>query len=93
MRRLSALMFGIVLGGGLVYCGFNFHLVRAADGWLMVPRTEVALGDAYVDIRQWGFADWRKHPALTRDMVKAGYGERVKSPAAATRENTAALTR
>ena len=79
MRRLSALMFGIALGGGLVYCGFNDHLVRADDGWLMVPRTTVALDDACIDIRQWGFADWRKHPTLTRDMLKAGYGERVKS--------------
>lgn len=79
MRRLSALLFGIALGGGLVYCGFNYHLVRAADGWLMVPRTTVALEDACVDIRKWGFADWRKHPALTRDMFKAGYGDRVKS--------------
>ncbi len=79
MRRLSAVLFGIVFGGSLVYCGFNYHFVRANDGWLMVPRTTVALDDACVDIRQWGFADWRKHPTLTRDMLQAGYGNRVTS--------------
>ena len=79
MRRLSALLFGIAFGGGLVYFGFNFHLVRANDGWLMVPRTAVALDDACVDIRQWDFNDWRKHPKLSRDMLKAGYGNRIRS--------------
>ncbi len=79
MRRLSALFFGILLGGVLVYGGFNYHLVRANDGYLVVGRTSVALEDAYVDIRNWGFSDWRKHPTLTRDMLKAGHGERVKA--------------
>ena len=79
MRRLSALLFGILLGGVFVYGGFNYHLVRANDGYLVVSRTRVALDDAYVDIRNWGFSDWRKHPTLTRDMLQAGHGERVKA--------------
>ncbi len=53
MRRLSALLFGIAIGGGLVDGGFNDPLVRADDGWRMVPRTTIAPDDAGVDIRQW----------------------------------------
>lgn len=93
MRRLRALLFGIALGGGLVYFGFNFHLVRAQDGWLMVPRTSVALEDACVDVRKWGAADWRKHPALTRDMFKAGYGDKVAASIQDEALNKLGLTR
>lgn len=78
MRRLKALLLGIALGGGLVYFGFNYHLVRAADSWLIVPRVEVALRDACVDIRSWKLDDWRKHPELTRDMLRAGHGTRIQ---------------
>jgi hypothetical protein len=78
MRRLSALLLGIALGGGFACFTFYYHLVRASDRWLVVPRTKVALQDAVVDIRSWGIAEWARRPQLARDMFKAGYGERVK---------------
>jgi hypothetical protein len=79
MRRFTALISGVLIGGVLVYAGFNYHLVRAHDGFLVVSRTQVALEDAYVDIRNWGITDWRKHPTLTRNMLKSGHAERVKA--------------
>lgn len=79
MRRLSALFVGIVLGGGIVYFGFNFHLIRAQSGWIVVSKSNAALSDACVDIRNWKLADWRAHPDLARNMIKAGYSDTVKA--------------
>jgi len=79
MRRLSALFVGVLLGAGLVCFGFNYHLVRANDGWLIVSRSKASLDDAIVDIRSWGFREWQKHPEFTKDMLNGGHGERVKS--------------
>lgn len=79
MRRLLLLLSGALLGGAFVYAAFQYHVVRTADGVLLVPKTQAAFELPYRDIRDWSAADWAGHPALARAMIAAGHGEFVQS--------------
>ncbi|MDA0834692.1 MAG: hypothetical protein O2955_05470 [Planctomycetota bacterium] len=77
MRRLISMIFGMLVGGGIVYAGFYYHLVRTSEKWLIVPRKNVAFEDPYVDMRTWKPDDWAKHQQFAKDMIAAGHGELV----------------
>lgn len=79
MVRLFALLLGIAFGGAVMYVGFQYHTVRTADRILLVPKLQTALDEFYVDIRDWGYKEWKDHPTLARAMVSAGHGEIVES--------------
>jgi hypothetical protein len=72
MRRFSVLLLGIMLGGGLVYTAFHYHVVRTADEWLLVPKRQAAFSDAYADVRQWSLNEWRRHPDLVQALLAKG---------------------
>ena len=80
MRKLLAALFCMMLGGGLVYFAFQYHLVRAADEYTLVPKVSAGLADTYVDVRSWDAAEWRRHPALIRALVKEGRSDLVVAP-------------
>lgn len=82
MRRIFTLCFGVVLGCGLMYMGFQYHLVRTSDEYLLVPKKQTALRDAYVDVRGWTHNDWKEHQELVRDLSAAGHGRIVSSSVA-----------
>ena len=77
MRRLMAAVFGMILGGGLVYFAFQYHLVRTEDEVLVVPKREASLVDPYADVRRWRAADWNQHPELVDALVKYGRSDLV----------------
>jgi hypothetical protein len=81
MNRLIVFLFGAICGGGAASCVYTCHIVQTKDAWLIVPRAGVNVNDIYVDVRQWSLADWRKHPDLARDMLKAGHAEVIKEQA------------
>ena len=78
IRRLTGVLLGVILGGGIVFCAFQFHLVRTVDTWLFVPKPQASLGDAYVDIRNWTAVDWTEHPAFARALMEHGRGDLVQ---------------
>ena len=80
MRRLCLLVFGVLIGGGLVYSAFHFHVVRASDEWLVVRKGKVELADFYVDIRQWSFQDWRSRSNLMHALMERGRGDLLVPP-------------
>lgn len=82
MRRLFAIVFGVILGGGLVYASFQYHLVRTGSGFLLVPKRQAGLRDAYADVRQWTHHDWNEHRELVRNLIASGHGDIVSSSAA-----------
>jgi hypothetical protein len=82
MRKLLAALFCMMLGGGFVYLAFQYHLVRAADEYALVPKSSAGLVDTYVDVRSWDAAEWRRHPALVRALVKQGRSDLVVAPTA-----------
>jgi len=49
----------------------SFHVVRAKDGFHIVPKSVTSLKDPYVDIREFGFEDWQNHPELAADISRA----------------------
>jgi hypothetical protein len=71
MGRLGTLLLGMILGAGLVFGSLKYHTVRAADGFHFVPKADVTFAEAYVDIREFGPADWDNHRSLALALVKA----------------------
>jgi hypothetical protein len=62
----------MVLGGGLVWASFSFHVLRTPDGVACVLKQQPTQEDIYVDVREWTPAEWLKHPNLVRDVVHDG---------------------
>ena len=75
MRRLTTLLFGMALGGGLVFSAHHYHLVRTGKQFLLIPKIEVSLVDPYVDVRDWHLDDWEEHPELLAAMKDQGHGD------------------
>lgn len=71
MPRLGSFLGGLIVGGVAVYTGLKYHVVRANDGFHLVPKLQAQFDDAYVDIRQFGFEDWNKHRTLAVAMAQA----------------------
>ncbi len=85
MKGLILIAIGAAIGSSataMVYCN---HIVQTEHQWIVVPRAGVNVKDIYADVREWSLDDWRKHPELTRDMVKAGHAEIIQTGAV---ENT-----
>lgn len=80
MRRLAAVLLGVVLGGSAVYGAFHYHLVKTENDLLWVPKPQLSLKDVYVDVRGWGHDEWRRHPELVEAMVEGGHGELIAKP-------------
>ena len=75
MRRLTTLLFGMALGGGLVFSAHHYHLVRTGKQFLLIPKIDVSLVDPYVDSRKWHLDDWESHPELLEAMNEHGHGD------------------
>lgn len=71
MNRVSSFLMGAVIGGALVFGAVKFHLVRASEGFHLVPRLDSGLGDVYVDIRHFSLTDWSNHRALAAAIIRA----------------------
>jgi hypothetical protein len=82
MRRLSTFIFGMAVGGLLVYVALNYHLIHANDGVHMIPKVNATLAGAYVDIRQFGPGDWTERPEIAMAIFRAERGDLMGSAAA-----------
>jgi hypothetical protein len=87
MRRLSTFIFGMVVGGLLIYVALNFHVVKARDGMHLVPKVDAKLAEAYVDIRNFTPADWQQHPEVAMAIFRADRGDLLESAASDTLKN------
>jgi len=81
MRRFTGVLVGFILGAGSVLFLYNYHVVRAAEGVLVVPKPLNSLADPYCDIREWKAAEWEKHTALAGALVAHGRSDLVIAPA------------
>lgn len=82
MRRLPTFIFGMVVGGVLLYLALNYHLVRANDGMHLVPKVSATLADTYVDVRMYGPSDFLNHQQVVQALMKSGQGELLGNAAA-----------
>jgi len=71
MGRLIRRALVLIVVGGLVCGALNFHVVRANDGWYLVPKTKSTLADSYVDVRKFGISDWLEHRDLSTAILSA----------------------
>lgn len=81
MSRLGSILFGAVLGAGLVFGAFNYHVLRTAEGVEFVPKLTANFSDIYLDVRQYGVSDWADHEQVARAVVKSGKDHILKDSA------------
>ena len=77
MRRLFAVLFGVMIGGGLVFIAFEFHVVRTKETFYLVPKKQSGLADSYADIRSWKPAQWKEHSELAQNLTASGRGHLI----------------
>ncbi len=83
MKRLTALLIGILLGAAGMYCAFSAQVVHTGSEYLFVKKAHYSLDELfYADVSSWDAAEWAKHPTLQYDLISAGQGEVIKSPKA-----------
>ncbi|MCL4203071.1 MAG: hypothetical protein KJ000_11265 [Pirellulaceae bacterium] len=75
MGRLGAFVWGVVIGGALVYGAMSYHVINTQDGLKVVPKVTAGFADTYVDIRGFGLDDWTRHRALAMALIKADKAE------------------
>jgi len=61
---------GLVVGSGLMFGALTYHLVRADDGFHLVPKLEGGFGESYVDIREFTVRDWMDHRSLAAAIIR-----------------------
>lgn len=81
MSRLGSILFGVVLGAGLVYGALNYHVLRTTEGIEFVPKLSTNFSDTYLDVRQYGVSDWADHEQVARAVVKSGKDYLLKDSA------------
>ena len=68
---MSRLIFGMLLGGALVYGGMHYHVVRGQQGVFIVRKLESDLSALYTDIRDFTLQDWKSHPQLAAAIIQS----------------------
>jgi len=71
MKKFMNFVFGVAVGAAVMFVALKFHVVRAEDGFHMVPKTLAKLNSIYVDIREFTIADWDGHRELALDLANS----------------------
>ena len=82
MKSVWLFLGGLATGILLMMLSYEYHFVRSGEGFLVVPKTQSALKNIYVDIRGWSLEDWGDHPDVARALIQDGRSELVTSGAA-----------
>lgn len=71
MRRWITFGTGVLVGAVLIYLIMNFHVVRAKDGFHVLPKVNAQFASTYVDIRSFTVADWAANAEIAAAIVNA----------------------
>ena len=71
MGRISFFLAGLLVGALAMFTSLKYHVVRADDGFHLVPKMQSDFSEAYVDVRQFDSSDWNDHRELAVAVVKA----------------------
>ena len=88
MKKLLNFMFGAMVGAAVMFVALKFHVVRAEDGFHMVPKTLARLNSIYVDIREFTITDWDGHRELALDLANSRKAYLLEDAAKNTLNNT-----
>jgi hypothetical protein len=83
MSRLPSFLIGAAAGAALLFTAMNYHVMRAADGFHLVPKQPPRLSESFVDIRSFGMSEWASHPQLAAALVQSGKDYLLRDSAAA----------
>ncbi len=81
MKRWGTFLFGMVVGGLLIFFALNYHVIRARDGMHLVPKVDAQLASTYVDIRNFGPREWADHRDVFLALAKADRNDLIGSAA------------
>lgn len=82
MRRLSSFLLGMATGAMLLHGATMYHVVRASDGYHLIPKQPPRLSETYVDIRTYSMNDWAGHAQLASALVQANQQQLLGDSAA-----------
>lgn len=74
MNRLSSFVLGIGFGVVGLYITMHFSLVRAGDGFHLVPKIAAKFENPYTDIRSFKLANWQRKQPLALSILRAKKG-------------------
>ncbi len=75
MKRIFSFVTGVFTGGLLIYGAMNYHILRAQDGFHVIPKVHAQLAATYADIRGFGIADWASHAEIAAALVNSNRKE------------------
>ena len=81
MRRLPTFIFGMIVGGLLIYGGLHYHVINTPSGLHLVPKVNSTLAETYVDVRGWGVAEWMQHKDIAAALLAADRQDLMQSAA------------
>lgn len=88
MRRLGTFICGLIVGAVLLYAALHYHLIHAADGLHLIPKSDATISQTYVDIREFRARDWLERPELAAAIVEADQEELLRSATDQTLKNS-----
>jgi len=74
MNRFSSFVLGLIVGVVGLYITMHYSLVRAADGYHIIPKIAAKIEAPYTDIRKFSLENWQRKQSLALAILKANKG-------------------
>lgn len=74
MNRVSSFAVGVFVGIVGLYMTMHFTLVRARDGFHLIPKIAAKIDLPFVDVREFSLANWQQKQQLAIAILKANKG-------------------
>ena len=71
MKRVTWLVLGVLVGGGLVFGSLRYHVLRTGDGLVLIPKAVATFDGTYLDVRGWGLSNWSQHQEVAQAVIAA----------------------
>lgn len=69
MKTLRGFVLGVIVGGLVVFFAPRYHVLRTDEGLQVVPKVTSTFTDTYVDVREFGLAQWNEHKLVAAALV------------------------
>ncbi len=74
MNRVSSFALGLIVGVLGLYITMHFSLVRARDGFHLIPKIAAKVDVPYTDVRNFTLENWQRKQSLAIAILKANKG-------------------
>jgi hypothetical protein len=81
MNRVNSFVLGLFVGIAGLYMTMHFTLVRASDGYHLIPKIAAKLDLPFVDIREFKLANWQQKQSLAIAILRAKKGHLLQDQA------------